>query len=161
VSLRSRATQALRRLCHLLAGLALLVMLGVTVYDVVARKLFNSPLVGVVDTVAFCVMWATMLGIALAWSQHAHIVVDLLDMTGSPRLIAALDLLTRIAGIVVMPLLMWLAYHEVRDVMDFGDRTPEIGIPVYWYWIAALVGYGLSAAFLLLEPPAAAGSRNA
>ena len=126
-----------------------------------ARKLFNSAIVGVVDMVAFCVMWATMLGIALAWSQRAHIVVDLLDMTGSPRLIAALDVLTRVAGIVVMPLVAWLAYHELRDVMDFGDRTPEIGIPVYWFWVAAFVGYALSAIFLLIEPPAPARSHDA
>ena len=145
-------TQVLRRLCHVLAALALLVMLGVTVYDVVGRKLFNIAIVGVVDTVAFCVMWATMLGIALAWSQRGHIVVDLLDMTGSPRLIVALDVLTRVAGIVLMPLLAWLAYRELRDVMDFGDRTPEIGIPVYWFWAAALAGYALSAIFLLIEP---------
>ncbi len=153
MSWRARLTQALRRLCHLLAGAALLLMLGVTVYDVVARKLFNSAIVGVVDMVAFCVMWATMLGIALAWSERAHIVVDLLDMTGSPRLIAALDLLTRVAGIVVMPLVAWLAFHELRDVKDFGDRTPEIGIPVWWFWLAALAGYVLSALFLLIEPP--------
>lgn len=152
MSWRERLTQALRRLCHILAAVALLAMLGVTVYDVVGRKLFNIAIVGVVDTVAFCVMWATMLGIALAWSQRAHIVVDLLDMTGSPRVIAALDLLTRLAGIVLMPLVAWLAWREMRDVMDFGDRTPEIGIPVYWYWLAACVGYALSALFLLIEP---------
>jgi TRAP-type C4-dicarboxylate transport system permease small subunit len=158
---RSRLTHALRSLCHLLAGAALLAMLGVTVCDVVGRKLFNTPIVGVVDMVSFCVMWATMLGIALAWSQRAHIVVDLLDMTGSPGLVAVLDWLTRIAGIVVMPLLMWLAWHETRDVMGFGDRTPEIAIPVYWFWLAAVAGYALSAIFLLIEPPAAARSRDA
>ena len=109
MSWRHQVTQALRRLCHFLAALAMAVMLGVTVYDVVARKLFNAPIVGVIDTVSFCVMWSTMLGIALAWSERAHVVVDLLDLTGSPTLIAFLDLLTRVAGIVVMPLLMWLA----------------------------------------------------
>jgi len=160
MSWRHYVTQALRRLCHFLAALALAFMLGITVYDVVARKLFSNPLLGVVDTVSFCVMWATMLGIALAWSERAHIVVDLLDMTGSPALIAVLDLLTRLAGILIMPLLMWLAWHEMRDVLSFGDRTPEIGLPIAWYWVAAVVGYGLSAVLLLIEPPGA-GSRHA
>lgn len=158
MSWRHRVTQALRRLCHFLAALALAGMLGITVYDVVARKLFASPIVGVVDTVSFCVMWATMLGIALAWIERAHIVVDLLDMTGLPHITAFLDVLTRVVGIVVMPLLMYLAYIEFRDVMDFGDRTPEIGLPIYWYWVAALVGYGLSAVMLLLSPPASSRS---
>jgi TRAP-type C4-dicarboxylate transport system permease small subunit len=153
MSWRYRVTQVLRRLCHVLAGVAILAMLVITFYDVVTRKLFGFAMVGVIDMVAFCVMWATMLGIALAWSHRAHIVVDILDMSGRPEITRALDVISRIVGIVVMPLLMWLAWHEVRDVYDFGDTTPEIRIPVYLFWVAAMVGYGLSAVFLLLDEP--------
>jgi TRAP-type C4-dicarboxylate transport system permease small subunit len=153
MSWRSRVILALRRLCHTLAGAALIAMLGITGYDVITRKLFGMAMVGIVDIIAFCVMWATMLGIALAWSHRAHIVVDILDMTGRPELTRALDVLSRVVGIVVMPLLMWLAWHETRDVYGFGDTTPEIQIPIYLYWLAAIVGYGLSTVFLLLDEP--------
>jgi TRAP-type C4-dicarboxylate transport system permease small subunit len=157
---RMTVTHALRRVCHVLSGLALAAMLCVTLYEVIGRKLFGISFVGIVDVISFCVMWTTMLGIALAWSQRAHIVVDLLDMTGSPIVIAFLDILTRIVGIVVMPLLVWLAWYEFRDVMSFGDTTPEIGIPVSWFWAAVIVGYGLSTIFLLIDSPRSASSKN-
>jgi TRAP-type C4-dicarboxylate transport system permease small subunit len=144
----------------MLSALAIAVMICFTLYDVIGRKLFGTSVVGVVDVVGFCVMWATMLGIALAWSQRAHIVVDLLDMTGSPKLIRFLDILTRVVGIVVMPLLVWLAWYEFRDVISFGDTTPEIGIPVWWFWAAVIVGYFLSAILLLIEPPRDASAGN-
>jgi TRAP-type C4-dicarboxylate transport system permease small subunit len=159
--LRLRLTQALERLCHFLAAVALLAMLGISVVDVVGRKLFGFSVRGVVDIVGFTVVISTMFGIALAWSQRAHIVVDLLDMTGSPWLIALLDVLTRVAGIVVMPLLGWLAFHEFRDVLSFGDRTPDIGIPLALFWATILIGYALSALLLLIAPPARARSRDA
>ncbi len=157
---RNTVIHALRRVCHVLAGLAIVAMLVITLYEVIGRKLFGHGFVGIVDVISFCVMWATMLGIALAWSQRAHIVVDLLDMTGSPAVIRFLDILTRVVGIVVMPLLVWLAWHELRDVMSFRDTTPEIGIPVWWFWAAVVLGYGLSAVFLLLDPPLEARSKH-
>jgi len=160
MSWRYRATQALRRLCHVLAAIALFGMAGLTLYDVIARKLFSAPIVGVIDVVSFCVMWATMLGIALAWAERAHIVVDILNFN-SPRVTAAFHLLTRVTGIVIMPLLMWLAWQELRDVYDFGDRSPDVRIPIFLYWAAPVVGYALSAIFLLIAPPYTERSSNA
>src|SRR3954470_8752578 len=100
-------TQALHRLCHLIAAAALLVALIATVLDVCLRKTVGISIPGIVDLVGFCIVIGTMFGIALAWSLRAHIVVDLLDMTGSPGLLAFLDVLTRLVGIVAMPLVMW------------------------------------------------------
>jgi TRAP-type C4-dicarboxylate transport system permease small subunit len=153
MSWRERLTRALQRLCHFVAGAAILTMVVITFADVLGRSLLNHPIVGVVDAVGFCVMWATMMGIALAWSERAHIVVDILDLTGWPRFITWLDLLTRVVGIVVMPLLVWLAYVQFKDSVDFGDTTPELRLPLSWYWVAVLLGFGLSAVFLLIEPP--------
>jgi TRAP-type C4-dicarboxylate transport system permease small subunit len=158
---RLRLTQALRRLCHFVAAVAMFAMVTVTFVNVFARTLFNHPFVGSIDAVGICVMWATMMGIALAWSERAHIVVDIVDLTGSPRLIAWLDVLTRVVGIVIMPLLVWLAYDQFKDAVDFGDRTPELETPVAWYWVAVMLGFGLSTVFLLTEPPVQAGPSNA
>jgi len=149
-------TQVLERLCHVIAATFLLVALIGTVLDVCLRKTIDFPIHGIIDIVGFCIVISTMLGIALAWSARAHIVVDLIDMTGSPRLLAFLDVLTRVAGIITMPLLMWLGYREFSDVYDFGDRTSDLGIPLAWFWLAILVGYGLSAVLLLIAPPARA-----
>ncbi|MNC95210.1 hypothetical protein D3C83_122730 [compost metagenome] len=74
---------------------------------------------------------------------------------------AWLDVLSRVVGIVVMPLLVWLAYDQFKDAMDFGDRTPELEVLVAWYWVAVLLGFGLSAVFLLIEPPSVPGSPDA
>lgn len=152
MSWRIRVTWALESLCHLAAAAAVVVMLGVTITDVVIRKSLGISVRGVVDIVAFCVVIATMLGIAVAWSQRAHIVVDLLDMTGSPALINALDILTRVVGIVLMPLVAWLAYREFREVLDFGDRTPDIAMLYAWHWAAICIGYTLSAVLLIISP---------
>ncbi len=158
--IRLMVARALERLCHAIAALFLLIALIGTVLDVCLRKTIDFPIRGVIDLVGFCIVISTMLGIALAWSARVHIVVDLLDMTGSPQLLTFLDVLTRVAGVLSMALLMWLGYREFSDVLAFGDRTSDLGIPLAWFWLAILVGYGLSALLLLIAPPART-ARNA
>jgi TRAP-type C4-dicarboxylate transport system permease small subunit len=159
-SWRTGATQAIERLCYIVAGMALIVMLVASVVDVAGRKTIGFSLNGVIDIVTFSVVIATMMGIALAWSRGGHIVVDLLDMTGSPIILRFLDIFNRVAGIVLMPLLAWLAYREMRDVFAFGDTSSDLGIPMWWYWVFVLLGYLLSALLLLIAPPRYSGGPN-
>jgi TRAP-type C4-dicarboxylate transport system permease small subunit len=150
---RESVTRVLERLGHFLAGVAVAGMLSVTVADVVGRWLFKTGVPGVIDIVELCLIWATMLGVALAWSQRAHIVVDIVDMLAPWRLVLLLDMLARIAVAVAMAALVWLAVDEFRNAAEFGDSTTDIGIPLVWFWAAVLVGYGLSVLLVLVAPP--------
>lgn len=147
----AKLAQVLDGLGQVLAGLFILVMLLATVVDVGARLVFNAPFSGVVDVVEFTVMWSTMIGIALAWHHRQHIVVDILDIVLPRGVIRALDLVARLVAIVLCAWLARLAWPEYVDMADFGDRTMDARIPLAWFWLAALVGYGWSALFLLLS----------
>jgi len=151
-------SRALDRLGHAVAGVIVVAMMLATLVDVAARLLFNAPFSGIIDVVELTVMWSTMLGIALAWQARAHIVVDILDAVLPPAATRALDFAARVAALVLCAWLMRLAWPEYLDMVSFGDRTMDARIPLAWFWLAALVGYGLSALFLLLgffAPPAA------
>lgn len=137
---------------HLISGIAIVAMLLITVADVLSRALFNKPIGGVVEIVELCVIWTTMLGIAIAWAEKSQIVVDVSDVFAAPRVIGLFDLFAQIVSAVVMALLAWLAFGEFRDIAAFGDRTADLSLPLTWFWSAIVAGYSLSVLFLVISP---------
>ncbi|XWN34397.1 MAG: TRAP transporter small permease [Devosia sp.] len=128
-----------------IAGLALMVMMGATVVDVVGRHLFNAPLSGVVEVVEFTMVWCTFAGIAAAAFLGAHIAVDLIDTVAGPALSAAVHVVAGLCATGVMGVLAWLSWRELLDAIDWGDTTVDLGIPHTFYWTAIFAGFALGA----------------
>ncbi len=142
-------TRAIIRLGHGLVAIAIAAMIAITLVDVVARGLFNRPIVGVVDVIELSMIWLTMLGIALAWAERAHIVVDIIDTVVSPRIVRRLDQGARLVTAAVMGYLAWLAVPLLEGVADFGDTTMNLRLPLTWFWAAIIFGYGVSCLVLI------------
>lgn len=132
-----------------LAGVALLAMMGVTVADVVARNVFSTPLQGVVEMVEFAMVWCTFAGIAAAFFLGGHITVDLVDAVAGEGVRRAVTLLAAALATAGMAALTFLAYRELLDALDWGDTTVDLGIPLWLYWVAITGGFLLGALLCL------------
>lgn len=132
-----------------------------TVGDVIGRQV-GLPIPGMVDLVQLCVLGGAWLVIPYAFLTGAHVGVDLL-VESFPRV--ARQLLRVLAGLAAMGLLALMllyCFEAFQQQLMFGDRSQQLGIPIFYYWMPLLFGVALSivaAALAMLPQPAREASR--
>ncbi len=125
-----RIEWALQRLeSALLVGL-LGAMIGVAVYQVVARNLFDAGLVWGDPMVRVALLWVTLVGGMAASASDRHIRIDLVARFASPALARHLGRLTSAFTAVICFALAWFSVTLV--LWDYRDGTPGFGIVPAW-----------------------------
>lgn len=133
------------RLSSFLATLALVVMMLTSVADVSMATLFSRPITGTYDIVETALVFAVFLGIPATFLHNGNIVVDVVDFFASKATIRRLKILAAITSFIFLVLLAWNMLPQAQDAYRFGDKKPELGLPLYVLWIPMLVGTCLSA----------------
>jgi TRAP-type C4-dicarboxylate transport system permease small subunit len=123
-----------------LAALALIVMMCVTVLDVFLRYVFNSPVRGSYDIVEATLVVFVFHGMSTAFLHRKSITIDLVDSFASPRVVSALVRLSDVLSIVAAVFFTYAMIVPAMQAYDYGDRKLELQLPIYWMWIAALLG---------------------
>ena len=131
--------------CSFIATLALVAMMLTSVADVSMAKIFTSPITGTYDIVETTLVFAVFLGIPATFLNHGNIVVDVVDFFSTEATIARLKILATILSFIFLVLLAWNMWPQAQDAFRFGDKKPELGLPLYVLWIPMLLGTCLSA----------------
>jgi TRAP-type transport system small permease protein len=157
-------TDRLQRIQLLLAAIALIVLMLITVTDVFLRYLFNSPVRGSYDLVECTLLVFVFNGMAAGFFQRRNIVIDLIDSAvgrvGTEILVRIADILS----VVCLGLLFWAMLGPARQAFEYGDRKLELNLPIYVLWIAALAaltGTIFCALVVLFARPAVSHGRPA
>ena len=118
----------------LLVGL-LLTMIGVAVYQVLARNLAGTGLVWGDELVRVAVLWITMVGASAASKSDSHIRIDVVARFGTPRVRRVIDCVTSLFTALVCAALAW--YSKTMIEWDYIDGMVGFGpVPA---WICELV----------------------
>jgi TRAP-type C4-dicarboxylate transport system permease small subunit len=123
-----------------LAALALIVMMLVTVADVVLRYLFNRPIPGSYDLVESTLVVFVFHGLSAVFLSRQNIEIDLIDSLVGRRAVILLTKLSDLLSIFALGLLGWAMVTPALQAYLYGDRKPELGLPIYVLWIFALAG---------------------
>ena len=125
-----------------LAGIALTVLMLVTVTDVILRSI-GRPIVGIFELVAF--FGAIVIGFSLPFTSwvRGHIYVDILLTKLSHNGRSAVHLATRCMGLGLFLLIGWNLIKMGVDLSRSGEVSPTLQMPFY------PVVYGVGAACLL------------
>ena len=118
----------------LLVGL-LLAMIGVAVYQVVARNLFGTGLLWGDDMVRVAVLWLTMVGAMAASGTDQHIRIDFITRVTHPGLVRSLKRATNLFTAVLCFALAWFSVTLIE--WDYQDQT--IGFGAVPAWICELI----------------------
>ena len=137
----------LASICTVLGAVALVVMMVITTYDVIARAAFAMPLHGVVDITEIMVLGVAMLGLPEICLRDEQIRVDILDGLVPASLLTGLKLLGSGATVVFLALLLVNVARPMLDAYRFGDIKADTGFPVYLLF--ALIFFSLLAAALM------------
>ena len=132
-------------LSSFIATLALIGMMMISVADVSMAKLFSHPITGTYDIVESTLVFSVFLGIPATFLHHGNIVVDVVDFFASKETIGRLKILAAVCSFVFLVLLAWNMFPQAQDAYRFGDKKPELGLPLYVLWIPMLLGTCLSA----------------
>lgn len=138
------------RVMHVIAGIALVVMMLVVVADVILRAAFNKPVKGAYDVVSISLLVMTMFGIVPVVAQRSEILIDLIDAALPPAGLRLLALIAALTGVVLFAFFGWAMIQPAMDAWNWGERSLELGIPKWPLWVVAFVGLlGIFWAYLL------------
>ena len=113
----------------LLVGL-LLAMIGVAVYQVLARNLVGGGLSWGDSMVRIALLWLTMVGGMAAAGADAHIRIDVVARFLGPT---AVRRIARVTALFAATLCFALAWFSITLIVwDYRDATPGFGVVPAW-----------------------------
>jgi len=112
------------------AGVALTVVMGITVADVILRIL-GRPIVGAFELVAF--FGAVVIGFSIPFTSwvRGHIFVDFLIMKFSKEVRKGIHVFTRLLGLGLFGFIGWNLMKMGADLQRSGEVSPTLHVPFY------------------------------
>lgn len=130
----------LTRLQHWVASAALVAMMVIVVTDVALRFIFGVPVRGAYDMVSIALLVMVFFGVGPVIAKQGEILIDLLDALLAQPVLRALMLAAAAGTVVVFLFLGWSMIGPAFQAYRYGDRSLELGLPVWALWAVALAG---------------------
>ncbi|WP_372656499.1 TRAP transporter small permease [Hydrogenophaga sp.] len=127
---RSMLGQASRLLTGV-AGIALLVMTLWTVVDVLTRYLLSKPLQGSIDLVESTLVLVVFLALPECFRREEQVVVDVVDHLIPAPAVEYLKLFAAVATLLFLVVLGYTGMQPLLDAWQFGDRKPDLPVPIF------------------------------
>lgn len=128
------------RLLHWVASVALVAMMLIVVTDVALRFVFGVPVRGAYDMVSIALLVMVFFGIGPVIARQGEILIDLLDTLLPRPVLRGLMLIATAGTLVVFLFLGWSMIGPAFDAYRYGDRSLELGLPLWILWIVAFAG---------------------
>jgi len=145
----SKIVRAIDRITHLagnVLALLILAMIGILMYEVVARYFFNRPTSWALQLSTMVFGTYMICGGGYALLHKAHVSMDMFYARWSKRTRAIFDSLTYLLFFIVFTLLLWKAAKYGLDSVAAREHSNSAwGQPLYHWKMTAPLGF-----FLLL-----------
>lgn len=130
----------------MLLGLGLIAMVCLSVYNVIARYLFNRALLWADEIAVFAMIVVVWLGaVAGAW-RSTEIRMDIILNILPEKVRQPLLVVQEIVTALLLGWLSWISFTYVARIFQFGMRSDTAGIPTWFVHSAIPVSLGLIAA---------------
>ncbi len=107
----------------------------ITFANVLVRYFTDSSFAWTEEISIFLLIVVTMTGGASAFVRNQHIRIELLADGGSPARQRRLAIVALLVTLLFFILLTILSGRMALDEYNWGDTSPAIGIPTWWYSI--------------------------
>lgn len=142
-----------RRSARLIAtlGLGTLVVLAVVmIADIAGRELFGKPIRGFSDVSDLMLVVAAAACFPAAIANRQHVAVRFLGVLHW-RLREGLDLLGHVVVFIVFCAIAWQLSRYAADVLETGETTWLLYLPVWPVWMTATVIFAICVPMQLLQ----------
>lgn len=130
----------LSRILHGIASVALVAMMLVVVADVALRFIFNTPVRGAYDVVSAALLVMVFFGIGPVIARGSEILIDLIDPALPAPALRALRVIAAIGTLAAFLFIGWSMIEPAQNALRYGDRSLELGMPVWVLWVVAFAG---------------------
>lgn len=157
---RAAARRALTAAFAIVGGAALLLLLGVTVAEVVARHLMGFSLLGAEDLATMCLTVFVAGAVVCAAREGGHVSVDLIGRFGGRRLTRATDVLSGLLGSGAAAAASVALFAKGGCGVECGEVTGSLAIvhtPFYYALALSMATLSLLLASRIIRAPAARG----
>lgn len=123
-----------------IGGVMILVISALTVYEIIARYVFNSPTIWTLETSLYLLIWLSLVSGAYVQRQGRHLHVDLLIGRLPSRTRAIWDIITLTLGTIFISIFVYYTYHFFLDsiivytqsgtLLDFPMWVVRLALPV-------------------------------
>lgn len=152
--LEERIGKGLRGFAYI-GGLAILVMMLVTVADVFMRYVFNSPLGSNVDITQMSMVVTVFSALAYCGWTGGHVAVDILTDMLPKSVLIPLSVLSNLIGGVLVLGIAWQSMLAALDYAETGEVSWTLQVPQYPFLIVVALGsliYSLVLFFKAVRP---------
>jgi TRAP-type C4-dicarboxylate transport system permease small subunit len=144
----------LHRLCRGCASVGIAILLAcalLTVADILSRRLLGLSVPGLIDLTQLLVMASVFLCIPYAFERRANVEVDLLFQRLPAGVRTPLAVLWAALGAAFLLAVAWNVGRAAAQVLEYGESSPTIALPMIWYWVPILFGTILAAVVCLRQ----------
>lgn len=131
-----------------------LIMVALYFVNVVVRATGSSlasDLAWIEEAVRTMNLYLVFLAIGLALEYGRHVAVDTWRDNLAARLGVPIRKVIDAVGFIFCIYVVWLGWKMVVFVQSTGQRSPTLGLEMYWLYVAPMIGFGLLALRYLLS----------
>lgn len=135
-------------ICTALAGLGGLIIFGsavVVTYSVISGTLGFGTFRGEFELVELACAACASLFLPLCQLTKGHVMVDVFTNWMPISTSRTIDALWTAVFAAVWALICWRLFHGLLEIQSYGDRTMLLRAPLWWVYVPAVLGTGLSA----------------
>ena len=127
------------------SGLVLTAMALMSMWSIVGRWLFNSPLMGDFELVQLMTVMAVSLTLPYTQWARGHVIVDFFTTKAPESVRRALDLVAHAVMAAVAALVCWRCYLGGVDAYENFEMSMMWGLPLWWGYLPLVPSFGLFA----------------
>lgn len=146
-----KALAAFSKWATVIAGIALLGMLVISIVDIIGNKLFNKPLSGASELVSLLALVTTAFALSYSMIEKAHVQVDIIIGKMRSRLKAFFESLIALLSLGLFVLLTWYSIKYGFQLLESNEQSMTLRIPMFPFAFAMALGCLPACLYLLLE----------
>ena len=135
--------------CGTISVAALFLLCGVMAVDVFARYVFVRPLSWSGEVVKFLMSIIFFTALPIATLRGDHVVVDVLSRRFTGTVKRVCGILVALISAAVMGLFAWHGVDFAARLLNYGDRTYSLKLPLHYAAWAAAAAFAVSALIYL------------
>ena len=115
-------------------------MLGIAVWQIVARNLFSTGFIWADEYLRLAVLWIALTGSMVAARDHRHLRIDLLSRLLPTPLTRWTDFIADCVTAIVCAVLAWYSVFFVLESHEYEDLAFD-ALPLWWFQSILPVGF--------------------
>ena len=137
IDLPQFVSDLLNRICEVAVVILLMAMAAVVFLQVLFRYVLHLPLFWTEEFARYCLVWASLLGAAIALKRGEHIAVTFLLDTFPKKAAGVLTMVAQVSVILILTVMVWggiklvlVTSTQISPALRISMAIPYLALPV-------------------------------